>query len=381
MTPVLPSGTIDPRAMVVVVGTFAVVFLYLWAGLALSAMFRKMGEAGWKGWVPLWNVGTVLAWGGYSPWLALLLPLPVIGLVVVVLVILSAHRINIGFGFGGAMTAVAAVLFVIWASILGFGPARWLGRRPARARSSPADPPRSASASSVTVSLPGLRAVAAAAATISEEDSVWAPPPAVAAATTEPRRRAAPIDAVPGPDEPPAPVTAPVRTHPQPDEGFSELSGEISAVVGSPVAGRPRSARSAVAAREEAAQDGANRAPWTLVTASGAIIPLSAEVVIIGRRPVRTDDAPGAQLIALPGAPTVSQTHARLQRIDVHWRITDLDSTNGVTLLSRAGERETVAEGDLHAGDSFLLGDEEFLLHGRGFESASRSADPPSGSV
>ena len=104
--------------------------LYVWTALALAAMFRKMGEAPYKGWVPVLNAATVLGWGGFSPWLILIGLFPVLGPIALwVLVIISAHRINPGFGYGGGMTVLAAVLFVVWASILGFGPSRWLGAR------------------------------------------------------------------------------------------------------------------------------------------------------------------------------------------------------------------------------------------------------------
>ena len=47
------------------------VALYVWTALAVSAMFRKMGEEPWKAWVPFLNTATLLKWGGFSPWLVL----------------------------------------------------------------------------------------------------------------------------------------------------------------------------------------------------------------------------------------------------------------------------------------------------------------------
>lgn len=109
----------------------SVVIVYLWTALALASMFRKMGEEPWRAWVPVLNQATVLAWGGLSPWLILLGFVPGVGtLAVVVLQAVAAHRINPGFGHGAAMTAVAALAFPVWASVLGFGSSRWLGRRP-----------------------------------------------------------------------------------------------------------------------------------------------------------------------------------------------------------------------------------------------------------
>ncbi|WP_405371621.1 MULTISPECIES: DUF5684 domain-containing protein [unclassified Microbacterium] len=121
--------------------------VYVWIALALSAMFRKMGDEPWRGWVPFLNIATVLRWGGFSPWWVLAAVVPIAGqIAVAVLVVISAHRVNPGFGYGAGMTAVAAVLFPVWATILGFGPAPWRGARPtisARPRGIPAPTPAS----------------------------------------------------------------------------------------------------------------------------------------------------------------------------------------------------------------------------------------------
>lgn len=114
--------------------------VYVWVALALSAMFRKMGEEPWRGWVPFLNIATVLKWGGFSPWLVLFALIPGAGqIAVMVLLVISAHRLGPGFGYGGGMTVLAAFLFPVWATILGFGPAPWRGARPA-ARPAPLPP-------------------------------------------------------------------------------------------------------------------------------------------------------------------------------------------------------------------------------------------------
>ncbi len=105
-----------------------VVVLYLWSALALAAMFRKVGEPVWKAWVPVVNVATVLKVGGFSPWLVLINLVPLFGfLAFVVVFIVAVHRITVGFGAGAGLTVVGAVVPVVWASILGFGSARWEG--------------------------------------------------------------------------------------------------------------------------------------------------------------------------------------------------------------------------------------------------------------
>ncbi|WP_448258286.1 DUF5684 domain-containing protein [Microbacterium aurum] len=636
------------------------VALYVWTSLALGAMFRKMGEEAWKGWVPFLNVATVLRWGGFSPWLVLLALIPPLSIVVFVLVVISAHRINSGFGYGAGMTVLAALVFVVWASILGFGPARWLGARPAgwkppepaAAEEPAASAPRTPAPGSPFASLfPGADAGAAAAdpapaggagpvsessasspspasavpsasgasetpAALQDVDPLsafapppvtstpaWTPPdttttppphtaaapagapptaaapagdpptaaapepatpvaavpepvppaaaadpvsavPLAAAGASEPGPAApptaaaqvpisavppapaaasrpapvpaadadgdqrvaasaampgaadgladddakwpsevddvsaiapshflpasaaggrhvvppvtaddAPIDVVPGrrstavplpesatvtrvpaaqpsaraaraeriePVEPvdsaadtvierPAPAaSAPpvtteapraVRSAVDPDaeppsrrarpwpafavapgepEDFPELSGEVSAVIGSPAAGSPRSALNAVSAQqrrlEPFADDDdldqtvitrrAKKPTWQLVPASGAPVPLTSDVVILGRRPVGDAAFPGAQLVAVPGdARTVSKTHARLERRDEAWVVTDLGSTNGVLVRTLMGDEIEVEPGSqIDAGERFFLGDEEFHL-------------------
>ncbi|WP_292688919.1 DUF5684 domain-containing protein, partial [Microbacterium sp. SCN 70-27] len=129
-------------ALTILLSTVFSLVLYVWAALALSAMFRKMGEEPWKGWVPFLNVATVLTWGGFSPWLVLIGLVPIVGAIALfVLIVVSAHRINPGFGYGTGMTVLAALVFVVWASILGFGPARWLGARAAGRSGAASRPP------------------------------------------------------------------------------------------------------------------------------------------------------------------------------------------------------------------------------------------------
>jgi len=121
----------DSTMVVLGATSFAlVVVLYVWLALALAALFRKIGEPVWKAWVPVLNVATVLKVGGFSPWLILLNLVPIFGLIAFAVVfIVAVHRINTGFGLGAGLTVVGALFPVIWASILGFGSARWHGER------------------------------------------------------------------------------------------------------------------------------------------------------------------------------------------------------------------------------------------------------------
>ncbi|MCO7204769.1 DUF5684 domain-containing protein, partial [Microbacterium sp. CnD16-F] len=131
----------------VVLGLLAFVLgaaVYVWVALALSAAFRKMGEEPWRAWVPVLNIAVLLRWGGFSMWLALLVLVPGVGPIAVwILLILTVHRLNPGFGYGGGMTVVGALLFPVWATIVGFGPAEWRGARPAHLHPDPVARPAS----------------------------------------------------------------------------------------------------------------------------------------------------------------------------------------------------------------------------------------------
>lgn len=559
-------------ALTILLSTVFSLVLYVWAALALSAMFRKMGEEPWKGWVPFLNVATVLTWGGFSPWLVLIGLVPIVGAIALfVLIVVSAHRINPGFGYGTGMTVLAALVFVVWASILGFGPARWLGAR-AAGRSgaasrppvpaAPAVPPPPAVASLSTPRLIAPDGLPAAPATPAPPTApaasfaappaaptapppapttaAFAPPPTSAAGWTPPEtapradlpapppvappvppvapvlppappapasapafppaslatpaavdpaedeivaasdadwpseiddvsaiypspfppssasgrpyvappvgsdegpiafvpgRRVgspqpsvpAPVTDVPGahgevPVAPPAPAVAvpsepaeapapaPAATPEQgqfrarraylPDDAFPEMSGEVSAVIGSPTAGTPRSATGAVSAQHRRAEAPiplldavaaveevdevtrisaarryedidetviarrSVRPTWELIPVSGSPIPLTAAVVILGRRPAGDAAYPNAQLVAVQdGARTVSKTHARIELRGDAWIVTDLGSTNGVLVRTLMGDEvEVEPGGQLDAGERFFLGDEEFHL-------------------
>ncbi|QLD12182.1 DUF5684 domain-containing protein [Microbacterium oleivorans] len=526
--------------LLVVLSTVLGAVLYVWTALALAGVFRKTGEEPWQAWVPGLNIAVVLRLGGFSPWLVLIGLVPVAGWVALaVLIVVAAHRIGRDFDAGPGMTVLAAVLFVVWASILGLGPARWRGRRPSatpapwvfspplsepdvRAEPGPASPPGLrepvapptiatpllsplhfrpeplAGSGERSGSDPDADADADAAPRAPEreqapaglEPSPWAPPSPFAPSVRADVAAAAPARVTPiAPEAPeaatpaasgaaaaaapapvaPAPVAAGVEAAdapggPQlrdatpggapatttsgvdeesddarwpseiddvsalspspfpsraasdrpgvvpsfadpdaaasphagrrtwdavpatpiarrafgaaPDE-FPELSDEVSAVVGAPAAGAPRTAEAAVPAqlrRAEAADDESEadhtvvvarrRVFWQLVLPDAAVVPLSADVVIVGRQPAPDPDFPRAQLVAIAdGTRTVSKTHARLELRSGLWHITDLHSTNGVVLTSFLGtEIELEPGSDAPAGERFLLGDAELRI-------------------
>ena len=96
---------------------------------------------------------------------------------------------------------------------------------------------------------------------------------------------------------------------------------------------------------------------WTLLPEGGSPIKLTKSAALLGRNPSST--AADTQLIPVPDpSKTVSKTHARLTLADGVWTIVDLNSTNGVYLLSEAGEESEVEAGvPTTIGSSFRLGD------------------------
>lgn len=122
-SPLVPdAGTV---VLLVLVSLVPSLLVYVWGALALSRVYAKLGIEGWKAWIPVYNVAVLFIIGGLSPWLLLLYLIPFFGQIFVyVAFITAAHRVNVMFGQGVGMTVLAALLFPVWASVLGFGSAR-----------------------------------------------------------------------------------------------------------------------------------------------------------------------------------------------------------------------------------------------------------------
>lgn len=477
----------DPEVLYGLLSGLALLAIYLWVSLTLSALFTKAGERGWKAWVPVYSLFTLFELGGMSGWLVLLGFIPVFGgIAYLVVAIIAYHRVNVSFGHGAGMTVLAVLLFPVWTTVLGWGSSRWLGQDQApgpRRRSEPALDERIVAAPADPVTAPEAPADASTGATTGG----FAPPPSTAAApasTTPALHRARPGEGVPtqpldvwdddlrpgrshapwtrtdgsyapgdepravaatreaftparaadstasqqraaaqaamraaaereaadrvdasdpddapvsgpatasdgsGQVESPAPVQsvpaapaapadpwAPPAATPIPDP--VEASGEVSAIVASPEGATPRAARASVSAqhnqrelpvREEAFDEtiiaSRRRTDWMLTPPVGAAIAVTADVLILGRRPSFDPTHPEAQLVPLADdTRTVSKTHARLERRDDTWVIIDLDSTNGVILLGQNGTEVDAVPGRAEAvTERFLLGDAELTL-------------------
>ena len=333
-------STIDVSTIVgLSLGSLALsLLLYAWTALALSAVFGKSGEASGKAWVPILNLVVLLELGGQSGWLLLLLLAPGVGaLILWVFLVIAAYRINVAFGHGTGMTVLAALSLPIWATVLGFGSARWLGTgiRPARENAAPrvgrpanrqpsrspgADPfapralgeaplgegPASGAAPSLAAGPAyGAARVAAAsehrpapARTSGESWSSSAAPAAPASASLAARVPMPPMPSMP-PPSPPLPAAANRRSYA--DDGFDlgavgELTSDVTAAV--PGAPAPVSAAPVSAAPFSAAPLSAVAHAWAAGNLSTESAPDFGPA--IAPAPVAAEPEPDSAVTAVP---------------------------------------------------------------------------------
>lgn len=397
------------------------VIVYAWTAWSLSAVFGKAGQPRWQAWVPVLNLVVLLRLGGISAWFVLVALVPGLGqLALWVLWIMAAHRITRAFGLGTGMTVLAALVPPVWSSVLGWGSARWLGE-PAQdapgplrvGRAAPVEivaPADAAASADSPTALFAPAPIAPAPTPPAPIPSASIPPASIPPASIPPVPPVPPVPPAPGvpladaprpaartsPPQPGSPVpissvpgaasapaagwAAPAAHHPaqapapepvpEPEWPLDDAI-EVSAIAGAPTLGAPRSASSAISAQHALAQIPdedvfdvtvmavRKRSTWSLVPPLGEPVLITADVVIIGRRPAFDADFASAQLVPVADETrTVSKTHARLERRGDDWVVIDLDSTNGVILIDEAGDEIDATPGvPERLTERFLLGD------------------------
>ncbi|MCT9820634.1 FHA domain-containing protein [Microbacterium sp. W1N] len=360
---------IPPVTTVLLLGASVVVglALYVWTALALSALFAKAGVSRGQAWVPVLNVWVLFVLAGLPGWWAIAIAaLVIVGgvatailgttlaaaavdasfggdvagaqsaatvatlvpaliwLVLLIPVVVLHVRMLLGIGrrlgFGAGYAVLGVVLFPVWASLAGWGSARW--DEPAPAAPEPTTEAEAA--------LPALAPFTPGAAPV-------AGMPAATFAPAPPAPAPAPL---PGPE--PEPVAAPPATG-----------------AWAPAAASPATAAAAGDDVDERTAIAPPRAAWRLEV-PGAVVPLVADAVVLGRNPAAPAGVDGAQLVPIDDATrTVSKTHALLRRTGAGWTLVDLGSTNGVFL---PGEREVTAPTPVTG--AFFLGDAALALVG-----------------
>jgi hypothetical protein len=98
------------------------------------------------------------------------------------------------------------------------------------------------------------------------------------------------------------------------------------------------------------------RIKWFLSVDGAGDLPLTAEHVLLGRKPTTT--TLGTQALSVPDTTrTLSKLHARLDLADGRWTITDLNSTNGVLIVEPDGTENLIEPGSaVMVKGRFILG-------------------------
>ncbi|MFI8631555.1 FHA domain-containing protein [Microbacterium sp. NPDC077663] len=347
--------------------------LYVWTALALAAVFRKVDRPAARAWIPVLNLWTLFEVAGMKGWWALVLIgggllttvlasvtnalfiasaqnaafggsggdaagallgatlVPIVLLLMflagaVILLIRMMGPLNRGFERGAGFVLLGVILLPVWASLIGWGSARWRGLARGGLPPTPfaQEPQPAASASSVPADTTAFAPPATAPFPAAAPVAAWSPPP------LGPSPAAAP------PAAPAVPAVAPAA----PASALPPTTGEV----------------------EEHTVLAAHRRPSaSLRLPDGQTIALPSDLVVLGRNPSPPADAAGAHPVAVDDATrTVSKTHALLRRGPEGWTVTDLSSTNGVIVGD--GDTEIAVGTAVAVSGRFLLGDAELFL-------------------
>lgn len=364
---------------------------HVWYAIGLSRVLQERETEPWRAWVPIMNEAELFRLGNVDPVKAALLLVPFVNVYALILKIMAVHRINGEAGRGAGTTVLGVLLPPVWAAVLSGGRAPARPPQPAVAPGRPAPvfavappaqrppaipdavvappvPPVAPAAAAAPVAAPPAPAaggygpmrrgvtpgvpVAPAAAVPPPAGAPSAPAPAVAPASAPavPPAPAAPVPPAPTAAMPPAPAVAPQSVQPPaPAPGQPGPVLRSGAVEPEPA---PLTRRARRGAEETSAPTG-----WSLTLPSGEVVPVAAAALVLGRNPRAAES--GVQYVAVTDeARTVSKEHARLAWDGTAWTITDLGSTNGVSVLDASGAEQAVsANGSAPVAERFVLGD------------------------
>lgn len=348
---------------------------HVWYAIGLSRVLQERETEPWRAWVPIMNEAELFRLGNVDPVKAALLLVPFVNVYALILKIMAVHRINSDAGRGAGTTVLGVLLPPVWAAVLSGGRAPAAAQQPAVAPGRPAPvfavaPPAQrppaipdavvAPPAAPAPMAPGAAPVAPAAASSAPAPSGYGPVrrgvPVAPAAAVPPV--AAPSSPAPAPIVPPAPAAAvppAPAVAPQSMQPPTPAPAQLAPVL------RSGAVEPEPAPLTRRARRGAEETPvpagWSLVLPSGDIVAVAAAALVLGRNPRATES--GVQYVAVTDeARTVSKEHARLVWDGTAWTITDLGSTNGVSLLDASGAEQAVAAGgSAPVTDRFVLGD------------------------
>lgn len=379
------TSTLGVVVVIVLLSLAITAGFYVWYGITLSRLFPKLGEKGWKGWVPILNEMVILDRGGVPGWSVILYFLPIVSLYGLYLKAVAMYRIGQAFQQGAGMVVLGFFLPPLWATLVArqqqpasdhYGE-RIQGLMTATNQAAAPEPtipspPLPSPVAPLLVSPAPVAPAPVAPEPANVEPVVVAPAPVAAQAPVP-----APMFIAP----PPEPLaTEPIVTGPRddfsrwaPKPQASEAPLRAESPVVEPLLGHD--ARVNVAELPtiipsqhlgvlDAEDDEFDRTvvvdrrpvvQWRLTTDTGVTLPLKSNSVVLGRKPSSNDVAVDAVVVP-DETRTLSKYHARLDLRDGVWTVTDLHSTNGVILVTADG-----SEIELPAGGSAVL-EEQFIL-------------------
>lgn len=352
---------------------------HVWYAIGLSRVLQERDTEPWRAWVPIMNEAELFRLGDVDPVKAALLLVPFVNVYALILKIMAVHRINSEAGRGAGTTVLGVLLPPVWAAVLTGGRAPAPQEQPAVASGRPAPVFAVAPPAQRTPAIPDA-VVAPPVPPVAPAPVAPAPAPAApAAGGYGPMRRGM----TPGVPVPPAAAVPPVGA---PSASASAVTPAPAPVVppapaaAVPPAAPPQGARTPVPAPAQPApvlrsgpvepepapltrraRRGAEETPaptgWSLALPSGEVVAVASAALVLGRNPRAAES--GVQYVAVTDeARTVSKEHARLVWDGSAWTITDLRSTNGVSLLDASGAEQAVAAGgSAPVTDRFVLGD------------------------
>lgn len=365
--------------VVAVIGGIFAAGWHVWYAIGLSRVLQERETEPWRAWVPIMNEAELFRLGNVDPVKAALLLVPFVNVYALILKIMAVHRINGAAGRGAGTTVLGVLLPPVWAAVLSGGRAPAAPQQPAVAPGRPAPvfavapPAQRPPAIPDAVVAPPVPPVAPAPMAPGAVPAAAMPAPAPSG--YGPMRRGAP--AAPAPAAPPmgapsfpapavasapapvapsaAPVAAPPTPVAQPQSAQSSVPAQPAPVLRSGAV-EPEPAPLTRRARRSADETSAPTG-WSLALPSGEIVAVASAALVLGRSPRAAES--GVQYVAVTDeARTVSKEHARLVWDGTAWTITDLGSTNGVSLLDASGAEQAVAAGgSAPVTDRFVLGD------------------------
>ena len=98
--------------------------IFVFSIIVLWKLFEKAGKPGWASIIPIYNTVVLFQISGMSPWLILLLLVPIANIIVSIMLCVNLAK---SFGKGGGFAVGLIFLSIIFMAILAFGDAQHQG--------------------------------------------------------------------------------------------------------------------------------------------------------------------------------------------------------------------------------------------------------------